>query len=188
MNAWLQMLWSIEVTSKLMNILCALKKNTLEFTWSKKLWSYWIISVADPHYALMLNYVHWFLRLQYDYGHQYTFCALLYQSPDTLMRNSCHLLFLCLLLDCYYLYILSELLSASCHCSAETTGDYERRSLTHLGHLWHWTFVRSLDELWGVVIDVLHFDDELWRWFQRLVGVSVDDLCSKRVLSLLLPV
>ncbi len=90
MNAWLQMLWSIEVTSKLMNILCALKKNTLEFTWSKKLWSYWIISVADPHYALMLNYVHWFLRLQYDYGHQYTFCALLYQSPDTLMRNSCH--------------------------------------------------------------------------------------------------
>lgn len=49
---------------------------------------------GGPQYASMLNCVHWFVRLQYDYGHQHTHHILLYHSPDTIMRNSCHLIFL----------------------------------------------------------------------------------------------
>lgn len=45
-----------------------------------------------------------------------------------------------------------------------------------------------MQELWRVVVDVLDFDDELGRRFQRLVGLPVHCLGRQCVLGLLLAV
>lgn len=38
---------------------------------------------------------------------------------------------------------------------------FQRLALTNIGHLSHSRIVRAVKELWRIVIDVLHLDNEL---------------------------
>lgn len=59
---------------------------------------------------------------------------------------------------------------------------------THIGPLRHVSVVGLVQELGGVVVNVLDLDDELGRRLQRSVGVPVHRLSHQRVLGSLLSV
>lgn len=60
--------------------------------------------------------------------------------------------------------------------------------LTNVRHLRHCGMVGPKGKHRWIVIDVLHFDDELRLRFQRLVRPSVNSLGMKYIVSLLLSV
>lgn len=61
---------------------------------------------------------------------------------------------------------------------------FQRLALTNIGHLSHSRIVRAVKELWRIVIDVLHLDNELWGRLQGFVGVSSYSLGGQCVLGL----
>lgn len=65
---------------------------------------------------------------------------------------------------------------------------YKMIFLTHVWHLRHGNDIWSICELWGIVVDILHFDDELGLRFKRLVCPSVNSLGVEHIVGLLLPV
>lgn len=53
--------------------------------------------------------------------------------------------------------------------------------LTHRRHFWNTSNIRSIQKLWFIVINILHFNDELWFRLQWLPGFYVHCLSTKSV-------
>lgn len=62
------------------------------------------------------------------------------------------------------------------------------KALTNRRHFGYLSIVRAIQELGLIVINILHFDNELRLWFDWQVGGAVSGLSSQRVVGLFLPV
>lgn len=65
---------------------------------------------------------------------------------------------------------------------------YFKALLTHFRHLRHRSYKGPIWKFRRIVIDVLHFDDEFWLWFQGLLCVAVQRLCVQDIMCFLFPI